>query len=194
MKATIVSLLIPLSLFICFAESSALVNKSGATPPADVMEHAANAAVPQGFADLLVVASLKTHSPGLYTATDPHGTPSYRLQLVIDGQVLVVDGVLQPENLALNGAGDPEAGAGIRYRFRKVVRLKKGPHRIEVSLPAENIVFAKEITLQEGRENRLVLEPVYARVMEKKRPSANKVTGFQEGISRIIMSLNGERI
>lgn len=194
MKATIVSLLIPLSLFLCSADSSALVQKSGSTPRVDVLEHAASAAVPQGFADLIIFASLKTHNPGLFTATDPHGTPAYRLQLVIDGQVLVMEGALQSENLAVNGAGDPEAGSGIRYRFRKVVRLKEGPHRIEVSLPAENIVLAKEITLQEGQENRLVLEPVYGRVLEKKRPSANKVTGFQEGINRIIMSLNGQRI
>lgn len=194
MKTSIVSLLIPLFLFICSAESSALVKKSEAGPRADVFEGAANGAVPQGFADLRIVASLKTHKPGLYSATDPHGTPGYRLQLIIDGQTMVVDGEFQSENLAVKGVEDPEAGVGIRYRFRKVLRLKGGTHRIEVSLPAENVALAREVTLHEGQVNRLVLEPVYGRVSEKKRPSANKATSFKEGISRIIMNLNGKRI
>lgn len=194
MKKLIVSLLIPLSLSICSAESSALVNKTGAGPRGEVFKDLTHASAPQGLAELQVIASFKTHQPGLYSSSELHGTEDYRLQLTIDGQSMVVDGELQSEHLAVPDARDPEAGLGIRYRFRKVVSLKGGSHRIEVSLPGENIVLARDIFVQEGRENRLVLEPVYGRVNEKKRPSASKSTDFKEGISRIILTLNGKRI
>lgn len=195
MKASIGMLLIPLALLMASAESSALIKQAGPSTRTDVFkEVATGGTVPQGFADLYITASFKTHHPGAYSAKDPHGTPGYRLQLNVDGQAVVLSGELQPENLSLKKLGDPEAGAGIRYRFRKVVRLKEGTHRISVSLPADNIAIAKDFRLEAGKENRLVLEPVYGRVMEKKRPSSNKSTGFRKGISRIIMNFNGRHL
>ena len=177
------------------AESSALIKETGKSTRTDVFEEVSGArAVPRGYADLLITASLKMHPPGAYSANDPHGTPGYQLRLNVDGQTVVLRGELQAENRPVKELGDPEAGAGIRYRFRKVVRLKAGTHRIVASLPADKIAIAKEVRLDEDKENTLVIEPVYGRVMEKKRPSANKTTGFQEGITTIVMTLNGRRI
>lgn len=195
MKVLTALLLIPLTLLLGCAESSALTKQVATGTRDDVFEQVANGgAVPQGFADLLVTGSFKTHQPGRYSAHDLHGTPGYQLQLNVDGQTVLLRGELQTENLSAKEQGDPENGAGIRYRFRTVLRLKAGSHRIVVSLPAENIALAKEITLREGQEDKLVLEPVYGRVLEKKRPSANKLTDFQQGISRILMRLNGRQI
>lgn len=193
MKTLIGMFLVPLALAMGSADCSAMVKKSGTQ--AELREEVSQeGAVAQGYVDLLIYASLKTHQPGLYSAGDPHGTQSYQLQLIVDGQMVVLPGELQAERLAVAEPGDPEAGMGIRYRFRKVLRLKAGSHRIVVSLPADNIALTREVTLQEGQENRLVLDPVYGRVSQKKRPSANHVTDFQQGISRLVMTFNGRRI
>ena len=195
MKALIGVLLIPLALLMACAESSALIKQTGTSTRNGVFEEVARGGpVPQGFADLYITASFKTHHPGAYSATDPHGTPGYQLQLNVDGQAVVLSGELQPENLSLKEPADPEAGAGIRYRFRKVLRLTAGTHRISVTLPADDIAIAKDVRVEAGKENRLVLEPVYGRVMEKKRPSSNKTTGFRKGISRIMMNFNGRHL
>lgn len=195
MKMLVALLLIPLALLVGCAESSALIKQTATGIRNDVfVEETNGGAVPQGFVDLHVTGSFKTHRAGVYSATDPHGTPGYQLQLNVDGQAVVLSGELHAEKLSAQQMGDPETGAGVRYRFRKVVRLKAGTHRISLSLPADKISITKEVTLDEGKENRLVFEPVYGRVMEKKRPSANRTTGFQEGIRTIVLTLNGRRI
>lgn len=195
MNMLVALLLIPLTLLVGCAESSALIKQTATGTRNDVfVEEINGGAVPQGFVDLHVTGSFKTHRAGLYSATDPHGTPGYQLQLDVDGQTVLLSGELQAEKLSAKEMGDPETGAGIRYRFRKVVRLKAGTHRISVSLPADKISITKEVTLAEGKENRLALEPVYGRVMEKQRPSATRTTSFREGIRTILMTLNGGRI
>lgn len=195
MKTLIGLILVPLALALGSADSSAMVKKTGSGSQAELREEVSDGgAVPQGYAELQIYASFKTHQPGLYSAGDPHGTEGYQLQLNVDGETVVLPGELQAERLAVTEPGDPETGTGIRYRFRKVLRMKAGSHRIVVSLPADDIALTREVTLHEGQENRLVLEPVYGRVSEKKRPSANRITDFQQGISRLTMTLNGRRI
>ena len=84
-------------------------------------------AIPHGDAELRVVSSLKTHRQGVYPLRkDAHGTPSYALLLTIDGQTAQIKGSLADENCEPRRLRDPEAGDGIRYAFRTVVRLKPG--------------------------------------------------------------------
>lgn len=162
------------------AQSSSLIKTSSTSVRNDVFQELTNASpVPQESADLHITATLKTHKPGVYSAKDPHGTPDYTLLVNVDGQVAVLRGTLQNE------------ADGIRYSFSKDLRLKGGIHSIVVALPGDRIAVKKEITLLNGEVNNLVLEPVYGSVSEKKRPSSTKVTGFEEGIRGISLTLDG---
>lgn len=190
-----VMLLILLALAIGSDQSFALQgNGTGGASEISPAEAAKGEAVPEGFANLLITGSFKTHHPGIYSSQDPHGTHKYQLQLSIDGQSVLTEVELQAEKLSIAGPSDPEAGDGVRYRIRKAVSLPAGVHRVVASLPADKISIDKEVLLQEGVENRLVLDPVYGRVLAKKRPSANRATSFKEGISRMVMTFNGRRI
>lgn len=187
-------LAVPMVLAGC-AGSPTLLKTTGAGVRHDVFQEVVKSeAVPRGFADLRITGTLKTHKPGLYTASDVHGTAAYQLQLTVDGQSTSVPATLEAEDLNPKDLDHPEAGEGIRYRFGKTVRLKPGGHQIVAALPGEGIAVAKEITLVEGEVNILEMEPIYGRVSEKKRPSANKTTSFEDGISGLRLSLNGRDI
>ena len=188
-------LLATLTILAGCAESGALIKSTSTSVRTDVFQEITDGgAVPKGLADLRVTGTLKTHKPGVYSASDIHGTPRYKLQLNVDGQTLIVPGDLQEENLDAKDLENPEAGAGIRYRFGKTLRLKPGRHLIVVALPGDRIAVEREIGLVEGEVNRLELEPIYGRVSEKKRPSSTRLTSFEEGIVGIRLVLNGRGI
>lgn len=176
------------------ADSSALIRKSSASIRTDVFKELADGGtVPAGYADLRVVSSLKTHLPGIYSASDIHGTPEYRLLVNIDGQVAQLQGSLSKENDS-SGLRDPEAGEGIRYRFEKKLRLRAGTHRVVIAIPADDIAEEREFTLPEGSSNSLVLEPVYKGAPSKRRPAVYGVTSFKEGIRGFRVLLNGKSL
>jgi hypothetical protein len=176
------------------AESSALIKANSTSVRTDIFEELTNGGlVPQGFTDLRITATLKTHKPGIYSATDIHGTPDYKLLLNVDGQAVQLRGSLQKENSETRGLVDPEAGDGIRYRFSKSLRLKAGTHRIVVAIPDDGIAVKREITLVEGNVNNLVLEPIYSTAPGKRRPWAS-TTSFMEGIRGIRLTLNNKNI
>ncbi|MBK5274928.1 MAG: hypothetical protein JJE30_07740 [Desulfuromonadales bacterium] len=177
------------------AESSALIKSSSTSMRTDIFEELTNSGIaPQGFSDLRITATLKTHKPGIYSASDIHGTPDYKLLLNIDGQALQLRGSLQKENSEPMKLVDPEAGDGIRYRFSKNLRLKAGTHRIVVALPNDGISVEKEITLTEGDMNSLDLEPIYSTKPGNMRPQNYNNTSFTKGISSIRLTLNGRKI
>lgn len=195
MKKTSLLLILSLMVLSGCAESSALIKAHSTSLRSDVYEELINGATtPQGFADLRVTATLKTHKPGIYSAKDIHGTADYKLLLNIDGQVVLLRGYLQSENSESSGLVDPEAGDGIRYQFSKNIRLKAGTHRVVVALPDDEIAVAKEITLFEGKMNNLVLEPIYNKTPGKWRPAIYSKTSFKEGIKEIKIMLNGREI
>ncbi len=177
------------------AESSALIKANSTSMRTDIFEELTNGGItPQGFTDLRITATLKTHKPGIYSASDIHGTPDYTLLLNIDGQAVLLRGSLQRENSEPMKLVDPEAGDGIRYRFSKNLRLKAGPHRIVVALPDDGIAVEREIILTEGKVNSLVLEPVYSTKPGKRRLGTYGTTSFTEGIRSIRLTLNGREI
>jgi hypothetical protein len=195
MKKTCLLLMMSLMVLSGCAESSALIKANSNSTRTDIFEELTNGGIAaQGFTDLRVTASLKTHKPGIYSAKDIHGTPDYRLLLNIDGQVVLVRGSLQNENSESRGLVDPEAGDGIRYRFSKNFRLKSGSHRIVAALPDDEIAVVREITLGEGNVNNLVLEPIYSTKPGKRRLGMYGTTSFIEGIRTIRLMLNGREI
>jgi len=191
------SLLLLLSLMVLSgcAESSALIKANSTSLRTDVYEELTNGATaPQGYVDLRVTATLKTHRPGIYSAKDIHGTPDYKLLLNIDGQAVLLQGKLQQENSEPMKMVDSEVGDGIRYRFSRNIRLKAGPHRVVVALPDDEIAVAREITLSEGDRNSLVVEPIYNTKPSKRRPGMFSTTSFTEGIRSLRVLLNGKEI
>lgn len=195
-KMILWALLIALFVISGCANSSALIKASSTSIRSDVFQELDNASppVPQGYADLRITSSLKTHKPGAYSKEDIHGTPAYRLLMNIDGQAVLLQGNLQSENSEPMKLVDPEAGDGIRYRFTKIMRLKAGTYRFVVALPDDGIAVERELTLKEGDVNNLVLEPIYATTPGKRRPGTYSSTGFMEGIRSIRLSLNGRGI
>jgi hypothetical protein len=177
------------------AESSALIKANSISLRTDVYEELTNGATaPQGYVDLRITATLKTHKPGIYSASDIHGTADYKLLLNIDGQTVLVRGNLQNENSEPMKLVDPEAGDGIRYRFSKNLRLKSGTHRIVVALPDDGIAVEREITLVDGKVNYLIVEPTYSTKPGKRRPGMYSTTSFTEGIRTIRLILNDRRL
>jgi len=188
-------LLLTLSMLSACAKNVELIKSMSTTTHDDVFqESVGEAAIPSGYAHLNVLASLKTHKPGLYPfEKKAHGTADYMLLLNIDGQAMHIRGELKVEDSA-GFSRDPEAGEGIRYNFSKGVRLKAGRHRIAVAIPDDAVVFVSDITLSEGSTNILMLEPVYGRMQGKQRPGFYGRTSFTQGIDGFKAFLNGRTL
>lgn len=157
-------------------------------------EVTAGSPIPQGYADMQVVSSLKTHRQGVYPLRkDTHGTPDYALLLTIDGQTARIKGASIEENCEPRRLQDPEAGEGIRYAFRTVVRLKAGTHTVIVASPDDEATVEQEISLAEGSSNSLVLEPIYGPAAQRGLPTYYGPTSFLGGINGFRMVLNGKQ-
>lgn len=187
-------LLLALSLMVSSgcAGNSALIKSSSISVRTDIFEELTNGGTAsKGFSDLRITATLKTHKPGIYSESDIHGTPDYKLLLNIDGQAVLLKGSLHRENSEPVKLVDPEAGDGIRYQFVNNLRLKGGTHKIVVALPDDGIAVEREITLSEGDVNSLVLEPVYCTAPGKRLPGIYCSTSFKSGIRSFRLTLNG---
>ena len=194
-KMNLILLITAVALVSGCADSSTLIKKSSSSLRGDVFEELTDGGtVPQGYADLRITSSLKTHKPGIYSAKDIHGTPDYRMLLNIDGQAVQLQGSLREENVEQRGLRDEEAGEGIRYLFEKKLRSKAGTHKIVIAIPADDLAVEREITLPEGSSNSLVLEPIYRGASVKRRPGFYGVKSFKEGIGGLRVLLNGKPI
>jgi hypothetical protein len=195
MKKTYLLLVLSLTVLSGCAASSGLLKTGTSSTRSDVFVELSNGgAVPQGYADLNVVSSLKTHKPGIYPfEKKQHGTPGYILLVNIDGQALPLPGDLQRESTRRE-LDDPESGDGIRYRFSRKLRLKAGTHNVMVALPDEKIAVEREITLSDQSDNVLVVQPVYGASSDKQRPGFHGVTSFMEGIRQVRPTLNGREL
>lgn len=187
------ALLLALAMLSACAQNVELIKSLSATTRDDVFQELpGEAAIPTGYADLSILASLKTHKPGIYSfEKKPHGTADYMLLLNIDGQVTHIKGVLKEEDSESRYLRDPEAGEGIRYNFRKDVRLKASPHKIAVIVPDDDVIVVNEVVLSEGSSNILFLEPIYGAAARKQRPGFYGVTSFSQGIKGLRAYLNG---
>lgn len=167
--------------------NKSLIRDTGISSRNDVFQEAAGR-VPEGYANLRISLSLKTHGADVYSESDRHGTPDYKLLVNIDGQAVEVKGSLQQEDRG-GITKDPEAGRGTRYYFHKELRLRPGKHRITVALPADHIALMEDVELR-GGDNFLTLTPKYGQVREKRRPGFYTKTSFKEGVRGIEAALN----
>lgn len=182
--------LAPMVLIGC-ATDRELVTKAVSGAGDGVLQEVAEAGpIPRGYADLLIVASIKTHKP--YPCEEKtHGTPEFRILLNIDGQALWIAAALNEENIEQRGLRDPEAGDGVRYIFRKHLRLKEGRHKVIVAIPEDVVADEREIALKEGSANDILLEPVYGIAGVGKRPTAYVETCFLKGVRSFRVIFNG---
>lgn len=176
----------------CAGSSQSALKQETGKSSAPFQEAARGGGAPEGYADLTVTASIKTHKPRWSLVPDSHGSAYYRLLVSIDGEVAAVPAQLRLENNAAAMYSDPEAGEGIRYLFTNTFRLPAGTHQVRFSLPGDSVSTAHDITLASGSANRLLLEPVYAAAGGKQRPGFYGATSFKEGISRLQVALNGK--
>jgi hypothetical protein len=124
-------------------------------------------AIPNGYADLEISASIKTHVEGFYPLESKdslHGKKGYPFVLNVDGQAVVwkVDG--REETIPPyfeRGGRNPEGGTGIRYVVRKKIRLAAGSHRLYFGLPAEDYYREFDVMLTACGTYALTFEPVY---------------------------------
>jgi len=141
-------------------------------------------AIPNGYADLEISASVKTHVEGYYPIESKdslHGKKGYPFVLNIDGQAVVwkVDG--REETIPIHfekGGRNPEGGTGVRYEIRKKIRLAAGAHRVFFGLPAADYYREFDVTLKEGKSYTLAFEPVY----KKQRRELRR---FLSGLDRL---------
>lgn len=145
--------------------------------------------IPSGYADLRVSFSVKTHMSSFHILESGiHGTPDYVLVLNIDGQAERLKGAMTEENTLDERPRTPETGNGIRYRFRKDLRLMAGSHKVFIAVPEDEVAVEVEIRLEDGTRNELVLEPVYATGKRFGKRSPN----FYSHLSRVRMLMNGK--
>lgn len=163
----------------------------GTSGRTDVVRVVQKGSAPEkGIADLRVLLSVKTHKPGIYSADDPHGTADHKLHLNFDGHAIDVAGTMAAENVEPAGPRDAEGGDGVRYTFDAHLRLTAGSHIVVISLPADEVVVARELTLPEGH-NTLVLEPVYRASAGQGLATYPGASSFKEGISSLRVIVNG---
>ena len=192
-----VVLVLGLTLSGCGAAAKMITAKSQ-SERTDVFTEVTDAgATPQGVADVVVKANIKTHEAGYYigeSGKSLHEKPGYPFVFNIDGQAVVwkVDGTkheLPKYDEKGKTSKDPEAGTGIKYVVEKRLRLRPGRHKVFFGLPGDNYFTEAAVNLREGEVNILEFKPVYR---YKTRP--NRIPTFKKGISGYAVYLDGSAL
>lgn len=200
MRNRIVISMIVVSLVLmagCGAAAKMITAKSQSERTDVFTEVADTGARPQGFADMIVKANIKTHEAGYYRAESEkslHGKPGYPFVLNIDGQAVVwnVDGQKDVKP-AYDKDGktslDPEARDGMKYVLKKKLRLRPGTHKVYLGLPEDEYYVEAEIALRDGEEAVLEFKPVY-----RYKTQPTRIPTFLEGINMYEVHVNGVKV
>lgn len=141
---------------------------------------------------------MKIHRPGYYLFdSKAHGTSDYMLLVNIDGQAVRVKATLKEESVEPGTPRTAETGEGIRYLFATDLRLRAGVHRVFIALPEDAVAVEKEITLKNGSDNVLRLDPVYRSAKKAGVRTSVYVSGepnFATGIRGLVVLLNGRTL
>ena len=165
----------------------------------------------QGFADVVVRASIKTNdetnslieSKGIY-----NGENEYTFSLKIDGQSIIWRVMGERESIDHGDEKDinhQEYGKGIRYVLDKKIRVAEGNHRVVFTIPGKNYL-TKQAAINIKAEGKYILEfkPKYKSLcvtthIKRRHPKPSyscdrgKIT-FSAGIKDFEISLNGNKI
>jgi hypothetical protein len=153
-------------------------------------------AAPSGYADVLIMANIKTHLEGYYrgeSKTSAHGKEAYPFLFNIDGQSVLwkADGKKHelPEYVDGKTSHDPEAGQGMKYVMNKKIRLHAGSHKLFFGLPEDDYYREVVINVKEGETQMLDFKPVYR---YKTRPT--RIPTYMQGISHYDFVANGNPV
>jgi hypothetical protein len=178
----------------CSTTSGEIITKSQCTRT-DVFAEMdqKEASTDQGFAELVVRSSIKTHSGDhpLWWVKDAHGGPGYRVVFNVDGQAITWEIAPQDDVIRKSfeeRADDPEAGSGVRYVVEKRLRFRSGEKTVFLGLPEETCCTSVKIRIEEGRENVLEFRPIY------RRSGTRNIRNFTYGVERLEVFFNGNRI
>ena len=181
----------------CNASAKKIAAKS-LSEKTDVFTEVTDAGVPpQGFADVVIRAAIKTHQEGHYLLErrhSPHGKPVYRFLFNIDGQAAVWKVAGKKEELPASDeqgktSRNPEAGSGIKYVLEKKLRLRPGSNKISFGLPADKYFLETSVTTTEGETAVLEFKPVY-----RYKTIPTRIPTFLKGISHYEVYLNGDKL
>jgi len=181
----------------CGAAAKMIIAKSQSERMDVFTEVTEAVARPQGSADIVVKANIKTHEAGYYiceSGKSLHGKPGYPFVLNIDGQAAVwkVDGqkdVKPAYDEQGKTSRDPEARTGIKYVLEKKIRVRHGIHKIYFALPEAEYYVEAEITLRDGEEAVLEFKPIY-----RNKTLPTRIPTFLEGIDRYEIYVNGAKV
>jgi hypothetical protein len=194
-RITVSMIVVALGLMVGCGATARTITAKSQNEKTSIFTEVTDAGVrPQGFADLVVMATIKTHEAGYYIGDSQksrHGRPGYPFLLNIDGQAAVwnVDGqkeVVSAYDEQGKTSKNPEAGTGIKYILEAKLRLHHGLHKIYFGLPADDYYREAEITLREGEEAVLEFKPLY-----RYKTFPTRIPTFLEGISKYEIYLNG---
>ncbi len=149
--------------------SARMISKMGEGERSDVFtELTSEGPVPDGFADVVIKASLKTPLEGYYpleSKKSAHGKQEYTFLVNIDGQAVLwkVEGrkLELPKYIDGKTSHDPEAGEGMKYVLERKVRLAAGVHKVFFGLPGEAYYTIVEIIVKSDSAYVLNFKPHY---------------------------------
>lgn len=185
-----------ITLISCVAASQTIKSKS-ISDMSDVFNEMPDGPPPQGYADIVIKASIKTPLKGYYLLESEkslRGQTVYPLVFNISGQAVTWEMKGERENTQKydkdgKTSHDPEAGDGMKYFIEKKVRLISGTHKIFFGLPGENYFTETEVSLNDRETYNLVFAPVYK---HKTRP--HRIPTFLKGVNKYEVFLNDEQV
>jgi hypothetical protein len=145
---------------------------------------------PQGAADLLIKAEVKTNLEGFHifeSNKSLHGKPKYPFLFNIDGQSVVWEVKGQREDTPFD-KGKPDGGEGMRYILEKRIRLASGRHSVFFALPETDYFKEFAITLEGNKLAVLELEPIY------RMGGRSLGRSFSLGVEYFEIFLNGKHV
>jgi hypothetical protein len=152
----------------CGATAKMISAKSQSERTDSFKEVTGSEAIPAGYADVIIRASIKTHLEGYYiceSKRSAHGKSAYPFLINIDGQAALwnVAGVKHELPPYVDGrtSRDPEAGDGMKYVLEKKVRLAAGMHKVFLGLPEESYYIIADISVKSGGSYVLEFMPDY---------------------------------
>jgi len=196
-RITISILVVALGLMVgCGTAGKTIIAKSQSERADVFQEISATEAIPAGYADLMIRASIKTHVEGYYgeePKESAHGKEFYPFLVNIDGQAVLwkVEGKKHELPLYVDGitSRDPEAGNGMKYILEKKVRLAAGTHKVFFGLPEEPYYTEADITVTSGNAYVLEFMPKY---WHKHVPT--RMQTFLKGIYMYEVYVNGVKV
>jgi hypothetical protein len=185
-----------ISLISCNASSGLISRMSNSERTDAFTEVPAGGAVPSGYADVVIKASLKTPMAGYYlleSKESSHGKAVYPFLINIDGQAVLwqVEGRKHvfPKYVDDKTSHDPEAGEGMKYMLEKNVRLAAGSHRLFLGLPEESYYATADISVKSGGLYVLEFKPEY-----RYKTEPTRIPTFLKGINKYEIYVNEERV